>query len=83
MKKKGRKNKKRFKNRIVPDLGESNSISMISKVDELPPLRAHVDKVTNGQPSIHVSPNRMSNQNGMYFLIFFSFKFQFYVLIYF
>lgn len=43
---------------------------MISKVDELPPLRAHIDKVTNGQPSIHVSPNRMSNQNGINFVIY-------------
>ncbi|GIY64323.1 ADP-ribosylation factor-like protein 13B [Caerostris darwini] len=62
LKKKSKKNKKRFKNRIVPEIHDTNNISHISKLNELPPIRPASETVSNGQPCVYMSPKR-SNQN--------------------
>lgn len=64
VKKKNKKAKKRFKNRIVPEMHDTNNISHISRLNELPPLRPPSENISNGQPCIYVSPKRLSQQNG-------------------
>ncbi|PRD27552.1 UNVERIFIED_CONTAM: ADP-ribosylation factor-like protein 13B [Trichonephila clavipes] len=64
VKKKSKKAKKRFKNRIVPEMHDTNNISHISRLNELPPLRPPSENISNGQPCIYVSPKRLSQQNG-------------------
>ncbi|XP_054714547.1 ADP-ribosylation factor-like protein 13B [Uloborus diversus] len=63
-KKKGKKNKKRFKNRVMPEQMDSNSVSLVSRFNELPPLRPSMESGSNGQPSIYMSPKRSTHQNG-------------------
>ncbi|XP_042902490.1 ADP-ribosylation factor-like protein 13B [Parasteatoda tepidariorum] len=63
-KKKSRKSKKRFKNRIVPEISESSNLSHISRLGDLPPLRSSIDGGLKGQPCIYTSPKRNMHQNG-------------------
>ncbi|XP_055946284.1 ADP-ribosylation factor-like protein 13B [Argiope bruennichi] len=64
VKKKSKKIKKRFKNRIVPEIHDTNNISHISRLNELPPIKPAMENATNGQPCVYMSPKRFSQQNG-------------------
>ncbi|GBN11416.1 hypothetical protein AVEN_88430-1 [Araneus ventricosus] len=64
VKKKSKKIKKRFKNRIVPEIHDTNNISHISRLNELPPIKPASENVSNGQPCVYMSPKRLSQQNG-------------------
>ncbi|KFM74297.1 ADP-ribosylation factor-like protein 13B, partial [Stegodyphus mimosarum] len=61
--KKAKKSKKRFKNRVMPEVLDSACISHVSRLNELPPLRPSIETIANGQPSVYMSPKR-SSQNG-------------------